>query len=469
MKRLILLGAPGSGKGTQAKVLAQLLGLQHLSTGDILRDEVSRGTELGKKAKEFMDSGRLVTDDLILGMIETRLGGPDEGFILDGFPRTLPQAQGLEAIADRKGLPIDAVINLEVDDEKIVKRLSARSTCSKCGTIYNDITKPPKRPGLCDLDNGLLHKRQDDNEMVIRHRLNVYHQQTKPLEEFYQQRGLLINVQGDNPVEAVTAEIMAKLETAKKKSMIELKSKAEIAKIAEAGRIVALAHGLVESMLKPGVETRQIDTAVKELIESEGGTPSFLGYRGYPASTCISINEVIVHGIPGRRKIKDGDLVSVDIGVYKNGYHADAARTHLVGEVDEAKKKIAKTVREALEAGIAAGRVNGRLGDISAAIQQYAERKGFSVVRDLVGHGVGRYLHEDPQIPNYGNAGSGPVLKPGMVLAIEPMINAGTWEIETLDDGWTIVTADRSLSAHWENTYAVTEDGIIPLTVNGSR
>ena len=248
--------------------------------------------------------------------------------------------------------------------------------------------------------------------------------------------------------------------------MIELKSKSEIAKIAEAGRIVANAHDLVESMLKPGVETREIDDRVRELILQEGGVPSFLGYRGYPASTCISINEVIVHGIPGRRKIKDGDLVSVDIGVFKDGFHADAARTFLAGSAGVEKQKIAKIVREALEAGIAAGKPNGRLGDISSAIQKHAERNGYSVVRDLVGHGVGRALHEDPQIPNYGSAGSGPVLKVGMVLAIEPMINAGTWEIETLEDGWTIVTADRKLSAHWENTYAVTNDGIVALTVS---
>lgn len=469
MRRLVLLGAPGSGKGTQAKILAGSLGLTHLSTGDILREEVRNGTELGNKAKEYMNAGKLVTDELILEMIEARFGNDDvrNGFILDGFPRTLPQAEGFDKLAERLELQIDAVVNLEVDSEAIVKRLSARSTCSTCGTIYNDLTKPPKRPGLCDLDNGLLHRRPDDSEMVVRHRLNVYFQQTKPLEEYYRERDLMICVQGDNPVEAVTAEVISKLEMAKKKSrMIELKSKSEIAKIAEAGRIVAKAHDLVESMLKPGVETREIDDRVRELIQQEGGVPSFLGYKGYPASTCISINEVIVHGIPGRRKIKDGDLVSVDIGVYKDGFHADAARTFLAGSAGVEKQKIAKIVREALEAGIAAGKPNGRLGDISNAIQKHAERNGYSVVRDLVGHGVGRALHEDPQIPNYGSAGSGPVLKVGMVLAIEPMINAGTWEIETLEDGWTIVTADRKLSAHWENTYAVTNDGIVALTVS---
>ena len=219
MRRLVLLGAPGSGKGTQAKILAASLGLTHLSTGDILREEVRTGTELGIKAKEYMNAGKLVTDALILEMIEARFASDDvrSGFILDGFPRTLPQAEGFDKLAERLELQIDAVVNLEVDSEAIVKRLSARSTCSTCGTIYNDLTKPPKRPGLCDLDNGLLHRRTDDSEMVVRHRLNVYFQQTKPLEVYYRERELIISVQGDNPVEVVTAEIISKLEMAKKK------------------------------------------------------------------------------------------------------------------------------------------------------------------------------------------------------------------------------------------------------------
>lgn len=251
--------------------------------------------------------------------------------------------------------------------------------------------------------------------------------------------------------------------------MIELKSKAEIKAIAEAGRIVASAHKLVAELIRPGITTLELDREVQKLIESEGGTPSFLGYRGYPASTCISIDEVIVHGIPDSRKIKEGDLVSVDIGVYKNGFHGDAARTHLVGKVSKQKQQITEVVRQALAEGIKAAKPGGRLSDMSSAIQKYAERHGFSVVRDLVGHGIGRNLHEDPQVPNYGEPGHGPILKPGMVMAIEPMINAGTYEIETLEDGWTIVTADRKISAHWENTIAVTEDGIEILTVNGTN
>lgn len=247
--------------------------------------------------------------------------------------------------------------------------------------------------------------------------------------------------------------------------MIELKSGAELDKIAAACRIVARSLALAERIIKPGITTMEIDRQLQELIVSEGAVPSFLGYRGYPASTCVSVDEVIVHGIPGNRKIKDGDLVSVDVGAYKDGFHGDGARTFLIGNVSEEKRTITRVVRESLEKGIAAARPHGHIGDISAAVQAHAESNGFSVVRSLVGHGIGRHMHEDPQVPNFGFAGEGPLLKPGMTLAIEPMINAGTYETEMLDDGWTIVTADGRISAHWENTIAITETGTEVLTV----
>jgi methionyl aminopeptidase len=247
--------------------------------------------------------------------------------------------------------------------------------------------------------------------------------------------------------------------------MIELKSGAEVDKIAAACQIVARALALAERIIEPGISTKEIDRQLQELIVSEGAVPSFLGYRGYPASTCISVDEVIVHGIPGNQKIKDGDLVSVDVGAYKDGFHGDGARTFLIGNVSEEKRVITRVVRESLEKGITAARPGGHIGDISAAIQAHAESNGFSVVRSLVGHGIGRHMHEDPQVPNYGVAGEGPLLKPGMTLAIEPMINAGTHETEILDDGWTIVTSDGRISAHWENTIAITETGTEVLTV----
>lgn len=247
--------------------------------------------------------------------------------------------------------------------------------------------------------------------------------------------------------------------------MIELKSRIEVEKIAASCRIVARALALGEELVRPGVSTSEIDKKMREMIEKEGAKPSFLGYRGYPASTCISINEVIVHGIPNGRRIEEGDLVSIDVGAYLNGFHGDGARTFLVGKVDEEKQKITRTVRESLEQGIAQAKPGNHIGDISAAVQKYAESHGFSVVRSLVGHGIGREMHEDPQVPNFGTPGEGPELKEGMTIAVEPMINAGTWETETLADGWTIVTADRRVSAHWENTIVITSEGADILTV----
>lgn len=227
MTRLILLGAPGSGKGTQAAALAGKLRILHLSTGDILRAEVSNGSELGQKAKSYMDEGKLVPDDLVLEMVEVRLqqSDADNGFLLDGFPRTLPQAEGLDCIMERLGLQIDAVIDLDVDEESIVNRLAARLSCSTCGSVYNNDTKPPKHPGLCDIDRGLLVRRPDDQPAVVRNRLNVYHQYTRPLEDYYSQQGLLVTIDGNASPEEVTERILSAIDTAKKKNdRVEIES-----------------------------------------------------------------------------------------------------------------------------------------------------------------------------------------------------------------------------------------------------
>ena len=213
MRLLILLGAPGSGKGTQAKLLAERLGLVHLSTGDILREEVRRGTQLGNQANQYMNSGELVPDGLILDMIKTKLvsDSMNRGFIFDGFPRTVTQAEGLGWLADEVGAGIDRVINLAVDDEVIVGRLTARSTCGVCGAIYNDVSNPPRRAGFCDKDDAALIRRSDDSEAVVRTRLTVYHQQTKPLEEYYSSRGLLLKVESHGATDQVLARILTSL------------------------------------------------------------------------------------------------------------------------------------------------------------------------------------------------------------------------------------------------------------------
>ncbi len=239
--------------------------------------------------------------------------------------------------------------------------------------------------------------------------------------------------------------------------MISIKKPEEIELMAEAGRIVGGCFTEIRKILKPGIKTRDLDKLVEEYIRENGGIPAFKGYNGYPANICVSIDEQVVHGIPGEREIGESELVSVDIGVLKNGYYGDAARTFLTPPDMVEKKKLADITEQALNRGIGAARAGNRLTDISFAIQDFAESYGYSVVRDLVGHGVGKKLHEEPQVPNYGKPGNGPLLAVGMTLAIEPMINIGTWRVETLDDKWTVVTKDRKPSAHFENTIVITE------------
>lgn len=218
-------------------------------------------------------------------------------------------------------------------------------------------------------------------------------------------------------------------------------------------------------MIAPGVRTSEIDQAVENYIRSKGALPSFKGYYGYPASTCISVNEQVVHGIPGDRVLQPGDIVGIDIGAFLDGYHGDGARTFAVGDVSPEAHRLMQVTRECLEKAIEKAVPGNRVGDISAAVQQHAEANGYGVVRQLVGHGIGRALHEEPQVPNFGNPGHGPKLRPGMVLAIEPMVNQGTHEVYTLADEWTVVTQDHGLSAHFEHTVAITEQGPMVLTV----
>ncbi len=254
--------------------------------------------------------------------------------------------------------------------------------------------------------------------------------------------------------------------------MIKLKSPKEIDKIRKASVIVAEALDLAATMIAPGITTGEIDRAVEAYIRSRNGRPAFKGYgdrsHPFPAATCISIDEEVVHGIPGPRQLEPGTIVGIDIGVELDGYFGDSARTFAVGEISEEKQRLMTATLDALELAIAAIVPNeSRLSDIGYTVQSRVEREGFSVVRDLVGHGIGKQLHEEPQVPNYGSPGRGVVLKPGMTLAIEPMINAGTYMVKVLRDGWTVVTADGKPSAHFEHTVAITETGTVRLTVSG--
>jgi methionyl aminopeptidase len=231
-----------------------------------------------------------------------------------------------------------------------------------------------------------------------------------------------------------------------------------------AGRIVALVIARMVDLVRPGVTTAELDAAAEALIRSQGAEPSFKGYHGYPASICTSVNEQVVHGLPGPRRLLEGDIISIDVGAYCQGFHGDAAITLPVGTVSAEARRLLQVTRRALELGITAVRPGAHLSDIGHAVQSYVEAQGFSVVREYVGHGIGTAMHEPPQIPNFGVPGNGPVLKPGMTLAIEPMVNVGEYPVRALEDGWTVVTRDGSLSAHFEHTVAVSEAGHEVLT-----
>ena len=239
--------------------------------------------------------------------------------------------------------------------------------------------------------------------------------------------------------------------------MISLKSPREIEAMRRAGRITAQARALAASMVAPGVTTLEIDQAVRRFIEKQGARPSFLGYSGFPGSACISVNEEVIHGIPGHRVLKEGDIVSVDVGAFIGGFHGDCAGTYPCGKVSDEAMRLIRVTEQSFWEGMKYARQGCRVSDIGHAVQEYVEANGFSVVRDFVGHGVGARLHEPPEVRNFGPAGHGPRLMAGMTLAVEPMVNAGDWRVKVLKDGWTTVSLDGSLTAHYENSILITE------------
>ena len=248
--------------------------------------------------------------------------------------------------------------------------------------------------------------------------------------------------------------------------MISLKSKREIEIMQEAAVILRQVFVDVHPAISAGVTTQELDRIAERTIRSGGGVPAFKGYRGFPATACISVNEEVVHGIPGSRRLAEGDIISVDCGVALKGYFVDAARTWLVGPGDAEKQKLIDAAKGSFEAGLTAYQPGCRIGDLSEAIQKHIEDRGYDVVRDFVGHGIGRAIHEEPQVPNYGKAGRGPRIEIGLCLAIEPMVTEGHHAVMVLEDGWTVVTRDGSLSSHYEDTVAFTESGVINLTAN---
>ena len=247
--------------------------------------------------------------------------------------------------------------------------------------------------------------------------------------------------------------------------MIAIKNERQIECMRKACKITAAARALAGEMVRPGVSTREIDKAVHDFIVSQGAKPSFLHYNGYPASACISVNDTVIHGIPGNYKLKEGDIVSVDVGAYYKGFHGDCAATYPCGTISAEAEKLIQVTKQSFFEGIRFAKYGYRVSDISHAIQTYVESNGFSVVRSFVGHGVGAQLHEEPEVPNYGAAGHGPRLVPGMTIAVEPMVNVGTYDVRILKDNWTTVTADGKLSAHYENTVLITDGEPEILTV----
>ena len=247
--------------------------------------------------------------------------------------------------------------------------------------------------------------------------------------------------------------------------MISIKSQREIEIMRRSGKITAKTLTMLMAAAKPGVTTGELDRLAEESIRSMGGVPTFQGYHGYPSTICASVNDEVVHGMPGDRVLRDGDLLSIDIGTTLDGYVSDSAVTVPIGKVSDEARRLMRVTQECLMLGIAQMEIGKYVGDIGWAVQQHAEANGYGVVRALVGHGVGKQMHEEPQVPNYGSPGSGPALRAGLVLAVEPMITQGTWEVETLEDGWTVVTEDGKLAAHFEHTIAVTEEGPKILTL----
>lgn len=247
--------------------------------------------------------------------------------------------------------------------------------------------------------------------------------------------------------------------------MVVLKTSKELAKMKRAGSISAQALQVGGAAVRPGVTTGEIDRAVRSFIQSKGAIPSFLGYSGFPGSACVSVNDEIIHGIPGGRVIQEGDIVSIDVGAIVDGYHGDNAATFAAGRVSDAAQKLMDATRESLLAAIAVAKPGARLGDIGYAVQSYVEALGYGVVREYVGHGIGTEMHEEPEVPNYGRPGHGVRLVPGMVIAIEPMITEGSPALHVLDNDWTVVTNDHKLAAHFEHTVAITESGPVILTL----
>ena len=465
---LLMLGPPGAGKGTQAERFAQARGIPKISTGDILREAVQTKTEIGLRAKAIMDRGELVGDDVMIGIVRERLERPDalSGFVLDGFPRTVAQASALDGImADRDPL---IVVDIVVPEAELVRRLGTRLICRLCGTgapvgsTVGAACAEVRRPA------GAADRRQPGGRARA----------AEGVPPAVRAARRVLPRAADVPIDRRRAGARSRgggsgggdrggRQRRRRGSarVIVCRSAAELERMREAGRLVGEVLTELAAHVAPGVTTADLDELAEKRIRKAGATPAFKGYHGYPATICASVNEEVIHGIPsGRRMLNEGDVISIDVGASLDGYFGDSAITLAVGQVSEEAATLLRVTDESLYKAIEAVKPGGRISDIGHAVQKHVEAYGFSVVREFVGHGIGQKMHEEPQVPNYGEPGRGPRLTEGMVLAIEPMVNAGKPAVKVLADGWTAVTRDGSLSAHFEHTVAVTADGPWILT-----
>ena len=465
---LVLLGPPGAGKGTQAERLVEDFGLPYIATGNMLREAVDAETELGLAAKDYMSRGDLVPDDLIIKMIIQRLEerGHRAGFILDGFPRTVPQAEALEEELTKLGRTLTAALFIDAPEEEVVRRLSGRRICVKGQHTFHVDFDPPKHADRCDVDGSRLMVRDDDRpgggaaaaaqlpgEDLSADRL------FRPAQHPAAGRRIAQPDRGRRPDPG-----HARGKALRGAGVIVRKTPEQIEAMAASGDIVARCLNMLAAKCRPGVTTADLDRAGEKFIRGQGGVPAFKGYRGFPASICTSPNSMVVHGIPGDYTLERGDIISIDVGVEYEGWVADAAITVALRPVSQVASKLMKATREALEAAVEQCQPGNRLGDVSHAVQERVEHDGFSIIRSLVGHGIGTQMHEDPQVPNFGEPGRGPLIEEGMVFCVEPMVAAGRQAVRMGDDNWAIYSEDGTLTSHFEHTIAITPDGPRILT-----
>ena len=412
-------------------------------------------------------------------------------------------------------MKLDAVLDLEVPEDEVVKRIAGRRICrNDSAHVFHVTYSPPKAEGVCDACGGELYQRDDDSEETVRKRLEVYHTQTEPIIDYYKAQGLVVTISALGKVAEVTARAMEALQMdrpprpepsrpvragtaavspgrrgrtveqtctaqtrkAEGTAMVQIKTPEQIAKMREAGLVVAAIHAATREAAVPGATTRDLDEVARKVIADHGAKSNFLGYGGFPATICTSVNEVVVHGIPDDKTVlKDGDIISIDAGAIIDGWHGDAAYTAFVGTGHAPELvELSRVTEESMWAGIAAMKIGNRLVDISKAIETLhpppaasaGARGKYGIIEDYGGHGIGTEMHMDPHLLNYVSRkrGKGLKLVPGLCLAIEPMVSLGTAQTEVLPDDWTVITTDGTWSSHWEHSIALTEEGPLVLT-----